>query len=124
MLNFNTKRIINLRNIIWLNEAYHDWFDWKISQKKEVDDEDDDVIVNPKIQEVKDVQDKLSSAHDQDELKMKKIYREMSLLESSFNTEAFTMLQNIEQGRERLLEQANVELFSVILIDEEPSSFD
>jgi hypothetical protein len=34
------------------------------------------------------------------------------------------MLQNIEQGREILLEQANVALFSGIVIDEEPSTFD
>jgi hypothetical protein len=32
------------------------------------------------------------------------------------------MLQNIEQGREFLLEQANVALFSEIVIDEEPSA--
>jgi hypothetical protein len=61
---------------------------------------------------------------DQDELKKKKIYRAMRLLESIFNPEASTMLQNIEQGREILLEQANVELFSGIVIDEEPLSFD
>jgi hypothetical protein len=57
-------------------------------------------------------------------LKKKKIYREMRQLESSFNPEAFTMLQNIEQGREILLQQANIALFSRIVIDEEPSSFD
>jgi hypothetical protein len=61
---------------------------------------------------------------DQDELKKKKIYRAMRLLESIFNLEASTMLKNIEQGRETLLEQANVALFSRILIDEESSSFD
>jgi hypothetical protein len=55
---------------------------------------------------------------DQDEFKKKKIYRAMCLLESSFNHEASTVLQNIEQGREILLEQANIELFSGIVIDE------
>jgi hypothetical protein len=43
------------------------------------------------------------------------------LLESIFNPEA---LQNIEQGKEILLEQANISLFSGIVIDEEPSTFD
>jgi hypothetical protein len=124
MLNLDTKRIIQSRDIIWLNEAYHDWFDRKVSQKKETDDEYDDVIANSKIQEVKDVQDKLGSVQDQDELKKKKIYRVMRLLESSFNPEASTVLQNIEQGREILLEQANIGLFSGIVIDEEPSTFD
>jgi hypothetical protein len=40
------------------------------------------------------------------------------LSESSFNPEASTMLQNIEQGRKILLDQANVVLFSGIVIDE------
>jgi hypothetical protein len=104
--------------------VYHDWIDRKVSLKKETDDEDDDFIANSKIQEVKDGQDKLSSVQYQDELEKKKIYRAMRLLESSFNPEASTMLQNIEQGRGFLLEQANVALFSGIIIDEEPSSFD
>jgi hypothetical protein len=34
------------------------------------------------------------------------------------------VLQNIEQGREILLEQANNVFFSGIMIDEEPSTFD
>jgi hypothetical protein len=46
----------------------------------------------------------------------------MRLLESSFNPEASTVLQNIEQGREILHEQACV--VWRIVIGEEPSSFD
>jgi hypothetical protein len=34
------------------------------------------------------------------------------------------MLQNIEQGRKVLIEQADVVLFSGIVIDEGPSTFD
>jgi hypothetical protein len=100
ILNLDTKRIIHSRDIIWLKEANNDWIERKVSQKKENDDEDDDVIANSKIQEIKDGHDKLSSVQDQDELKKKKIYRAMRLLESSFNPEASTVLQNIEQGRE------------------------
>jgi hypothetical protein len=124
MLNLDTKSIIQVRDILYLNESYHSWIEKKVSQKKEIDDEDDDVIANSNIQEVKDGQDKLSSVQDQDELKKKKVYKAMRLLEGSFNPEAFTVLQNIEQGREILLEQANVALLSRISIDEEPSSFD
>jgi hypothetical protein len=54
---------------------------------------------------------------DHDELKNKKVYRAMRLLESSFNPVASTMLQNIEQGREIILEQANFAVFSVVVID-------
>jgi hypothetical protein len=123
ILNLDTKIIFQSRNITLLNKAYHDWIERKVSQKKEIDDEDDDVIANSKIQEFKDGQDKLSSAQDQDELKMNKVYRAMRLLESSFNAEASTMLQSIKQGRDILLEQANVALFRKIVIDEEPSRF-
>jgi hypothetical protein len=80
-----------------------------ISKKKEIDDEDDDydddddddddndddLIANLKIQKVNNGQDKLSSAQDKDELKRKKIYKAIRLLESSFNPEASTVLQNI-----------------------------
>jgi hypothetical protein len=86
-------------------------------KKKEIDDEDDDVIANSKMKEVKDGQVKLRSVQDQDELK-KKDYSAMRILENSFNPEASTMLQNIEQGMEILLEQAHIVLFSGIVIDE------
>jgi hypothetical protein len=57
-------------------------------------------------------------------LKKKKLDRVMQLLESSFNPETSTMLQNIEQGKEILLEQPNIALLSGIMIDKEPSTFD
>jgi hypothetical protein len=117
MLNLDTKRIIQSLDITWMNELYHNWINRKVSQKKETDDEDYDVIANSKIQDVKDGQNKLRSVQDQDELKKKKIYRAMRLLESSFNPEASTVWQNIEQGREILLERTNIALFSGIMID-------
>jgi hypothetical protein len=46
MLNLDTKSIIQSSDIIWLNEAYHDWIEKKVSQKKEIDGKDDDVIAN------------------------------------------------------------------------------
>jgi hypothetical protein len=49
MMNLDIKIIIQSRDIIWLNEAYHDWIENKVSQKKETDDEDDDFIANSKI---------------------------------------------------------------------------
>jgi hypothetical protein len=63
ILNLNTKRIIQSRDIIWLNEAYHDWNEKKV-YKKGIDDEDDDGIANSKIQKVNIVQDNLRSAQD------------------------------------------------------------
>jgi hypothetical protein len=64
--------------------VYHDWIEKKVLQKKEIDD-DDDFIKNLKIKKVKVGKDKLRSSQGQDESKKKKIYREMRLLESSFN---------------------------------------
>jgi hypothetical protein len=61
MLNLDISSIIMSSDIIWMNEAYNDWIQRNVLQKKETDDEDDDIIANPKIQEVKDDQDKLSS---------------------------------------------------------------
>jgi hypothetical protein len=124
MLNLDTKSIIQSRDIIWLIEAYHNWIEEKVSQKKEIDDEDDDFIANSNFQGINILQNTLKSSQDQDELKKEKIYRAMHLLESSFNSEASTVLQNIKQRREILLEQANVALFSGIAIDEESSTFD
>jgi hypothetical protein len=72
MLNLDTKSIIQSRNIIWLNKAYHDWIEKEISQKKDINDEDDDVIANPKIQGVNIVQYNLRSAQDQDDLRRKR----------------------------------------------------
>jgi hypothetical protein len=69
MVNLNTKSIILSRDILWLNEAYHDWIERKVLQKKDIDDEDDDVIVNSNIQEFNNGQDKLRSVQDQDKLK-------------------------------------------------------
>jgi hypothetical protein len=91
-------------------------------QKKENDD--DDVIVNSKIQEVKDGPNTSRSSQNKDVLKKKKVHSSMPCLESSFTHEASTLLQNIEQGRKILPEQEKVPLFSGIMIDEEPSNFD
>ena len=41
-----------------------------------------------------------------------KLYLQMKLLESSFNTEASKIIENNEQGREIILNQDNVALFS------------
>jgi hypothetical protein len=68
----------------------------KVSQKKDtivVDDNDDnDVITNSKIQKAINSQDRLRSVQYQDELKKKKVYRAMRLLESSFNPGASTRM--------------------------------
>jgi hypothetical protein len=70
MFNLDVESIIQSRDIIWLNEVYHDWIERKVSHKKEIDD---DLIANSNIQEVNNFQDKLRRVKDQDELKKKKV---------------------------------------------------
>jgi hypothetical protein len=48
MLNIETKKIINSRDIVWMNKVYKDWKDQKDKKKSEVDDEDN--AVEPNIQ--------------------------------------------------------------------------
>jgi hypothetical protein len=54
MLNLNTRSIIRSRDIISLNEAYHNW----------IEKNDGDIIANLKIQEINYDEDKLRSTQD------------------------------------------------------------
>jgi hypothetical protein len=48
----------------------------------------------------------------------------MRQLESSFNPDATESVERFEQRRELLLDQANVALFSGMVFNEEPTTFD
>jgi hypothetical protein len=96
----------------------------EVSQNNQIYDDDDDnddnddATANLKIQEVNKGQDKLRIAEDQYELK--KFYRMICHLGSSFIPEAsYSNLKNIEQERESLLEQTNLALFCGIVIDKD-----
>jgi hypothetical protein len=65
IMNLDIKNIIQSCGIILLNEAYCDWIEKRVLQKKENDD-DDGVIANSKIQEVNFCQNMLRNAQDQD----------------------------------------------------------
>jgi hypothetical protein len=53
-----------------------------------------------------------------------KLYRQLRQLESSFNPDATKIVEQIEQGRELLLDQVNFALFSGMVINEEPATFE
>ena len=53
-----------------------------------------------------------------------KLYRQLRQLESSFNLDAAKLVEQIEQGREILLDQVNLALFSGMVINEEPTTFE
>jgi hypothetical protein len=109
MLNLNTKRIINTRDISCLRRSYKTWSKKLIPSNEQEDDNNEDLIdivhtLNPEgrnaerapaTQEVKD-----------------RVYCQMKHLESSFNPEASKIIESIDQGREIILDQANIALFS------------
>jgi hypothetical protein len=123
MLNLDSKRIINSRDIIWLGRNFKTWSKLMVSPEK-LEDDDDDFIVkrteNPVVSSD-------ASSNQEPALKdrtKEKLYRQLKRLESSYNPEASTLLKNIEQGREILLDQANIALFNISSSEIEPTTFD
>jgi hypothetical protein len=122
MLNIETKKIINSRDIIWMNTFYKNWRDQKDKKKSEVDDDDD--AVEPKIQAANKTQMEVQEDKILDEQKRAKVYRNLRQLESSFNPEAAKIVERIEQGREILLDHANFAFFGAGTVEKEPSTFE
>jgi hypothetical protein len=60
----------------------------------------------------------------QNDLKRTKLYRQLRQLESSFNPDAAKLVDQIEQGREILLDQVNLALISGMVINEEPTTIE
>jgi len=112
MLNLDSKRIIHSRDIIWLESNFKTWSRSKISTDK-LDDDDNDFIVRPTENPV--VNSDISSNQQLalSERTKGKVYRQLKQLESSYNPEASTLIKNIEQGREFLLDQASIALFNI-----------
>jgi hypothetical protein len=108
MLNMETKKVINSRDIIWLNKVYKDW---KVQKAKKMVEDDDDDAVEPKIQAASKSQEEVQEERVLDEQKSSKVYRNLRQLESSFNPEASNVVERIEQGREILLDHANFAFF-------------
>jgi hypothetical protein len=49
MLKMDTKKVINSRDIVWMNQVYKGWKDQKKNKNKKTDLEDEDDAVEPKI---------------------------------------------------------------------------
>jgi hypothetical protein len=118
MLNIETEMIIDSRDIIWLNEMHKDWIGRKL-----VDDEDAGVMES-KIQLFNEGQEASQAAANQYDLKRMKLYRQLRELKSSFNPDDAKLVEQIEQGREILLDKVNIALFSGMVINEEPTTFE
>jgi hypothetical protein len=123
MLNIETEMIINSRDIIWLNEMHKDLIGRKVKNQL-IDDEEDTDIMKSKLQLLNEGQEVSQAVTNQDDLKRMKLYRQLHQLESSFNTDAVKLVEQIEQGREVLLDQVKLAFFSGMVINEEPSTFE
>jgi hypothetical protein len=122
MLNLDSKRIIHSRDIIWLERNFKTWSKSKVSTEKL--DDDDDFIVKPTENPV--VNSDISSNQQPalNERTKEKVHRQLKRLESSYNPEESTLIKNIEQGREILLDQASIALFNISPSELEPTTFD
>jgi hypothetical protein len=99
MLNLETNRVINSRDIKWLKLYHKNW----ISKSNQVernanDDDDNNVIESLMIQKVNNCSESNTNST-QPEVKGTsnlKIYCQMNQLESSFNPEASKIIDNFE----------------------------
>jgi hypothetical protein len=122
MLNIETKKIINSRDIIWINKVHKDWKDQKDNKKSEVDNDDD--TVESKIQAANKTQVEFQEEKVLDEQKRAKFYRNLRQLESSFNPEAAKIVERIEKGREILIDHANFVFIGVGTVEREATNFE
>jgi hypothetical protein len=105
-----------------MNKVYKAWKDQKDNKKSEVDDEDD--VVEPKIQAANKTQMEVQEEKILVEQKSAKVYKNLRQLGSSFNLEAAEIVEKVEQGREILLNHANFAFFGVGTVEKESTTFE
>jgi Reverse transcriptase (RNA-dependent DNA polymerase) len=128
MFNFKTKRIIHSRDVVWLRKRYKNWMITNVPSKEEYDDNDDDdddgyVHIIATFNQEANNHEGVHVIQDKDQNIKGKVYWQLKRLESSFNPEASKILKDIEQGRDIILDQGNIALFSGNIQDE-PTTFD
>jgi Reverse transcriptase (RNA-dependent DNA polymerase) len=137
MLNLETKKIIHSRDVVWLGESFNEWFNYNSTSKNDSEYEDD-AEFNERIKKLNRESDgEVIDETKKREASLDKVYRQMKILESSFNPEASKVMESsfnpeaskvmesIEQGREIFLDQVNVAMFSSASVyQEEPKTFD
>jgi hypothetical protein len=110
MFNFNTKRIIHSRDVVWLGKSYKNWMITNVPSKEEYDDGYVHTIAT--FNQEANYPERIQVIQDKDQNIKSKVYRQLKQLESSFNPEASKIVKDIEQGRDIILDQANIALFS------------
>jgi hypothetical protein len=126
MFNFNTKRIIHSRDVVWLGKSYKNWMLTNVPSKGQYDDDDDDdkyVHTIATINQEANNPEGIQVIQDKDQNIKGKVYRQLKQLESSFNPEASKIVKDIEEGWDIILDQANIALLRGN-IQVEPTTFD
>jgi hypothetical protein len=101
---------------------YNDWDAKKV--KSYVEDDEGDAI-EPKINVINNVQEEVQVEKVLEEQKRAKVNRNLRQLENSFNPEASRIVERIEQGREILLDHANLAFLGGGVVEQkEPTTFD
>jgi hypothetical protein len=115
MLNLTTNSMINSWGIICLNKTYKEWKD----NKAAISNAEDDTIELPTgVDKIKLTENATKEAEDESNKSDKKLFRAMRKLESWFNPEATKVVEDYNHGREMTLDQANLALFSTVMIKE------
>jgi hypothetical protein len=97
MLNFDTKRIVNSRDIKWLNLYHKDWIAKKLPVTDDINNDDNDDITFQK--EANDVQDSCTTLSNQDDKAKSdvRLYQQMKLLDGSFNPKPPRLLMSLKK---------------------------
>jgi FtsZ-interacting cell division protein YlmF len=120
MLNLTTNSIINSRDIIWLNKAYKEWKENKVT----IFNVEDDILELPTgVDKVKLIKNATKENEDENNKSDKKVFRAMRKLESWFNPEATKAVEDYSHGREMTLDQVNLALFSTVTV-KEPTTYE
>jgi hypothetical protein len=120
MLNLDTNAIIKSRDIIWLKKMHVNW----LKNKSTTNLEEEDVLELPTGNESnKDEEEATNVNVDKEKKTNEKIVREMRILESWFNPQATKIVDELDRGREIVLEKVNLALLTTSLT-KEPSSFE
>jgi Reverse transcriptase (RNA-dependent DNA polymerase) len=86
--------------------------------------DDDDFIVKPTENSVVNSDIASNQQPALNERSKEKVHRQLKRLESSYKSEASTLIKNIAQGREILLDQASIPLLNISPSELEPTTFD
>jgi predicted transcriptional regulator len=120
ILNLTTNSIINSQDIIWLNKNDRKWKD----NKATISNVEDDTIELPTgVDKVKLTENAIKETEDKSNKLDKKVFRAMRKLESWFNPEATKAVEDYSHGREMILDQVNLALFSTVTV-KEPTTYE